>query len=89
MLIHNNYIHTGNTPREHMYTILNRIEKLTNKGIEMTEEQPDEPDSPSTQPDLTTIQRHDDSPYIVNEVLSFFVTEFHWLPVQNRRMMTD
>ena len=35
----------------------------------MTEEQQDEPDSPSTQPDLTTIQNHDDSPYIVNEVL--------------------
>ena len=69
MLIHNNYIHTGNTPREHMYTILNKIERLTNKGIEMTEEQQDEPDSPSTQPDLTTILRHDDSPYIVNEVL--------------------
>ena len=52
-----------------MYTILNIIEKLTNKVIEMTEEQQDEPDSPSTQPDLTTIRRHDESPYIVNEVL--------------------
>ena len=35
----------------------------------MSEEQQDEPDSPSTQPDLTTIQHHDESPYIVNEVL--------------------
>ena len=34
-----------------------------NQGIEMTEEQQDEPDSPSTQFDLTP---HDDS---VNEVL--------------------
>ena len=69
MLIRNNYIHIGNAPREHMYTILNKIEKITNKGIEMTEEQQDEPDSPSTQPDLTPIQKHNDSPYIVNEVL--------------------
>ena len=82
MLIHNNYIHIGNTPREHMYTILNKIEKLTNKGIEMTEEQQDEPDSPSTQPDLTTIQRHDDSPYIVNEVLKELSTRK--LPVTDK-----
>ena len=32
-----------------MYSILNKIEKLTNKGIEMTEDRQDEPDSPSTQ----------------------------------------
>ena len=35
------------------------------KNTEMTEEQQDEPDSPSTQLDLTP---HDDSPYIVNDL---------------------
>ena len=47
------------------------------RDTEMTEEQQDEPDSPSTQLDLTP-HVHDDSPYDINEVVKKLTRQWQW-----------